>query len=100
LPGKVINDIIRIRYLTFFQSGKQRLGRIQISDFVIKIGKEVYLLECQSYDDGSMAIRIADYSHAGIFDYLYQKDGKNTENNKDHIYISGWTGSEWLAAGE
>ena len=72
----------------------------QISDFVIKIGKEVYLLECQSYDDGSMAIRIADYSHAGIFDYLYQKNGKNTENNKDHIYISGWTGSEWLAAGE
>lgn len=34
----------------------------QISDFVIKIGKEVYLLECQSYDDGSMAIRIAEYA--------------------------------------
>ena len=62
MPGKVINHIIRIRYLTFFQSGKQRLGRIQISDFVIKIGKEVYLLECQSYDDGSMAIRIAEYA--------------------------------------
>lgn len=29
----------------------------QISDFVIKIGSEIYLLECQSYDDGSMAIR-------------------------------------------
>lgn len=24
MPGKVINDIIRIRYLTFFQLGKQR----------------------------------------------------------------------------
>jgi hypothetical protein len=34
----------------------------QISDFVLKIGDEVYLLECQSYDDGSMAIRIAEYA--------------------------------------
>ena len=34
----------------------------QISDFLIKIGSEVYLLECQSYDDGSMAIRIAEYA--------------------------------------
>jgi hypothetical protein len=34
----------------------------QISDFVLKIGNEVYLLECQSYDDGSMAIRIAEYA--------------------------------------
>ena len=28
----------------------------QISDFLIKIGSEIYLLECQSYDDGSMAL--------------------------------------------
>lgn len=34
----------------------------QISDFLIKIENEVYLLECQSYDDGSMAIRIAEYA--------------------------------------
>lgn len=34
----------------------------QISDFLIKIGNEIYLLECQSYDDGSMAIRIAEYA--------------------------------------
>ncbi len=34
----------------------------QISDFVIKIESEIYLLECQSYDDGSMAIRIAEYA--------------------------------------
>jgi hypothetical protein len=34
----------------------------QISDFVIRIGNEIYLLECQSYDDGSMAIRIAEYA--------------------------------------
>lgn len=34
----------------------------QISDFLIRIGSEVYLLECQSYEDGSMAIRIAEYA--------------------------------------
>ena len=34
----------------------------QISDFLIRIEDEVYLLECQSYDDGSMAIRIAEYA--------------------------------------
>lgn len=34
----------------------------QISDFLIKIRGEVFLLECQSYDDGSMAIRIAEYA--------------------------------------
>ncbi|MCI8491362.1 MAG: hypothetical protein HFJ04_14195 [Lachnospiraceae bacterium] len=34
----------------------------QISDFLIKIGSEIYILECQSYDDGSMAIRIAEYA--------------------------------------
>lgn len=34
----------------------------QISDFLIKIEGEIYLLECQSYDDGSMAIRIAEYA--------------------------------------
>jgi len=34
----------------------------QISDLLIRIGGEIYLLECQSYDDGSMAIRIAEYA--------------------------------------
>lgn len=34
----------------------------QVSDFLLRIGNEVYLLECQSYDDGSMAIRIAEYA--------------------------------------
>ena len=34
----------------------------QISDFLIKIEGEIYLLECQSYDDGSMAIRMAEYA--------------------------------------
>jgi hypothetical protein len=34
----------------------------EISDFIIKIENRIYLLECQSYDDGSMAIRIAEYA--------------------------------------
>jgi hypothetical protein len=34
----------------------------KISDFLMKIENEVYILECQSYDDGSMAIRIAEYA--------------------------------------
>ena len=34
----------------------------RISDFLMKIGTEIYLLECQSYDDGSISIRIAEYA--------------------------------------
>ena len=34
----------------------------QISDFLLQIGNETYLLECQSYNDDSMAIRIAEYA--------------------------------------
>lgn len=32
------------------------------SDFLIRIEDTVFLLECQSYEDGSMAIRIAEYA--------------------------------------
>lgn len=32
------------------------------TDFLIKIENDYYLLECQSYDDESMALRIAEYS--------------------------------------
>ena len=32
------------------------------SDFLLRIQDELYLLECQSYNDGSMAIRIAEYA--------------------------------------
>lgn len=34
----------------------------QVTDFLIRIGNGVYLLECQSYDDDSMAVRIAEYA--------------------------------------
>ncbi|MBR1598654.1 MAG: hypothetical protein IJ661_07090 [Lachnospiraceae bacterium] len=32
------------------------------NDFIIRIDKDYYLIECQSYDDGDMALRIAEYS--------------------------------------
>ena len=34
----------------------------KISDFLIKIENQVYLVECHSYDDDSMALRIAEYA--------------------------------------
>lgn len=34
----------------------------QVSNFLIRIGSKIFLLECQNYDDGSMAIRIAEYA--------------------------------------
>ena len=43
------------------QTGEKNIEE-QISDFLIKIGNDVFLLECQSYDDDSMAIRIAEYA--------------------------------------
>ena len=43
------------------ETGEKRIEE-QISDFLIKIGNDVFLLECQSYDDDSMAIRIAEYA--------------------------------------
>jgi hypothetical protein len=32
------------------------------NDFLIRIGNDIYLLECQSFDDGSMAIRMVEYA--------------------------------------
>ena len=34
----------------------------RINDFLIRLEGHTYLLECQSYDDGAMAIRIAEYA--------------------------------------
>ncbi len=50
----------------------------QISDFLIKIRDEVYLLECQSYDDGSMAIRIAEYAFIAARQFAVWDIGKAT----------------------
>ena len=50
----------------------------RISDFLIKIRDEVYLLECQSYDDGSMAIRIAEYAFITARQFAVWDIGKAT----------------------
>ena len=50
----------------------------QISDFLIKIRDEVYLLECQSYDDGSMAVRIAEYAFIAAMQSAVWDIGKAT----------------------
>lgn len=50
----------------------------QISDFLIKIGNEVYLLESQSYDDDSMAIRIAEYAFITARQFAVWDIGKVT----------------------
>lgn len=50
----------------------------QISDFLIKIRDEVYLLECQSYDDGSMSIRIAEYAFIVARQFAVWDIGKAT----------------------
>ena len=50
-------------YLTESETndGSKRIKE-QISDFLLKLGEDIYLLECQSFDDDSMAIRIAEYA--------------------------------------
>lgn len=50
----------------------------QISDFLIRIGSEVYILECQSYDDDSMAIRIAEYAFITARQFAVWDIGKAT----------------------
>ena len=63
-PKDVKVDILSSEgYLTEIETidGSKEIAE-QISDFLIRIESEIYLLECQSYDDGSMAIRIAEYA--------------------------------------
>lgn len=50
----------------------------RISDFLIRIGSEVYLLESQSYDDDSMAIRIAEYAFITARQFAVWDIGKAT----------------------
>ena len=47
--------------LTKLADGKADIHS-RTSDFLIRIRDELYLIECQSYQDGSMAIRIAEYA--------------------------------------
>ena len=50
-------------YLTEEETGTgEKKIEEQVSDFLIRLGNEVFLLEIQAYDDDSMAIRIAEYA--------------------------------------
>ena len=63
-PMNVKMDILPSEgYLTgsWNAKGSQEIEE-KISDFLIKIENQVYLVECQSYDDDSMALRIAEYA--------------------------------------
>ena len=48
-------------YLSGTGEGGSGIGE-RVSDFLMRIGEGTYLLECQSSDDGSMAIRMAEYA--------------------------------------
>ncbi len=46
------------------------------SDLILRIGGEFYLLECQTYDDDSMAIRIAEYTFLAARNYAAWDKGR------------------------
>ena len=93
------------------QTGEKNIEE-QISDFLIKIGNDVFLLECQSYDDDSMAIRIAEYAFISArkfskwnigeaiipmpyFSVIYVKRGSKTPKQTD-IHFTFPDGQEVL----
>ena len=55
------------------EGGAEKIAQRE-SDFLIRIGNAVYLLECQSFNDGTMAIRIAEYA------FLAASEGAAWEN--------------------
>ena len=55
------------------------------SDLLISICGDMYLLECQSYEDGSMAIRIAEYA------FLSARDHATWENGRVILKIPAYT---------
>ena len=61
----------------------------RISDFILKIRNEHFLLECQSYNDGSMAIRIAEYTFLSARHTATNENGRWIINmpNYSVIYI-------------
>ena len=67
-------------YITEYSEEKDK-PKIEkrITDFIIKIRGDKYLLECQSYNDGSMALRIAEYT------FLTAKQNAVIDNGKLNI---------------
>lgn len=113
-PKDVKVDILSSEgYLTENETGDgSKAIEEQISDFLIKIENEIYLLECQSYDDGSMAIRIAEYAfivarqfaswdigHATIpmprFSIIYVKRTKRTPKQR-RLHLPFLMGGWWI----
>ena len=41
-----------------------------VTDFLVRVRSKCYLIECQSTDDGSMVVRLADYTREQIVDDL------------------------------
>ncbi len=62
-PGAKVDVLPSEGYLSDGETaaGDRKIEEL-ISDFLIRIEGEAYLLECQSYDDDSMAIRISEYT--------------------------------------
>ena len=71
--------------------GKEKKYSIdtRISDFILKIRNDHFLLECQSYNDGSMAIRIAEYTFLSARHTATNENGRWIINmpNYSVIYI-------------
>ena len=76
----------------------------RVSDFLIKIGSEIYLLECQSYDDGSMAIRMPEFSviyvkrtertpKTTIITFSFP-DGRTIDYKSDNVILEDFTKEE------
>ena len=63
------------------------------SDFLLKIQDELYLLECQSYADGSMAIRIAEYAFIAAKQNAVWEHGRVTLDLPNYriIYIKSFS---------
>lgn len=68
-------------YITnFYAADETTEVERRISDFIIKIRGDKYLLECQSYNDGSMALRIAEYTFLTARQDAVIENGKLTIN--------------------
>ena len=55
------------------------------SDLLLKICGDLYMIECQSYEDGNMAIRIAEYS------FLSARDNAIWENGRVYMPMPYYT---------
>lgn len=64
--------------LFFMEPDKENAAEIteRDSDLILRIGNDYYILECQTYDDDSMAIRIAEYTFLTARNYALWDKGR------------------------